>query len=152
MTDTIRQASEDVKDAPLVLLFDGLCGFCDKTVQHIFKHDKKGTLKFAPLQSDFAQEVLDRHPRFRTIDSMILIERHGDLETAYARSAAALKLASYLGGYHKLFLAAKILPPPLRDVFYKLFAKNRYKLFGKKESCPIPTREQRARFVAMPTQ
>lgn len=134
----------------LVLLFDGLCGFCDKTVQHIFKYDKRGTMMFAPLQSDFAKEVLDRHPRFKTIDSMIVVERHGTTETAYARSAAALKIASYLGGVHGLAGIFRVVPAPIRDLFYKLFAKNRYRLFGKKATCPIPTKEQRARYIAMP--
>jgi predicted DCC family thiol-disulfide oxidoreductase YuxK len=136
--------------AELVLLFDGLCGFCDKTVQHIFKSDKKGTMMFAPLQSDFAKEVLERHPKFKSIDSMIVVERHGNVETAYARSAAALRIATYLGGVHALANIFRIIPPPIRDVFYKIFAKNRYRLFGKKESCPIPTKEQRSRYIAMP--
>ena len=149
---SIEQASQTTPQAQpeLVLLFDVLCGFCDNTVQHIFKHDKKGTMMFAPLQSHFAKEVLDRHPRFKSIDSMIVVERKGTSETAYARSAAALKIARYLGGIHALANAARILPPVVRDLFYKLFAKNRYRLFGKKDACPIPTKEQRARYVAMP--
>jgi predicted DCC family thiol-disulfide oxidoreductase YuxK len=151
ITANTEQKSADKAAQPeLVLLFDGLCGFCDKTVQHIFKHDKKGTMMFAPLQSDLAKEALDRHPRFKTIDSMIVLERKGDRETAYARSAAALRIAKYLGGVHSLAVGLRIIPAPLRDLFYKLFAKNRYRLFGKKESCPIPTKEQRARYLAMP--
>jgi predicted DCC family thiol-disulfide oxidoreductase YuxK len=156
MTSTVVDPASSLKSAAksdsadLVLLFDGLCGFCDKSVQHIFKYDKKGTMMFAPLQSDFAKEVLDRHPRFKSIDSMIVVERHGNTETAYARSAAALRIASYLGGIHSLANVLRIIPPRIRDVFYKLFAKNRYRLFGKKEACPIPTKEQRARYIAMP--
>jgi predicted DCC family thiol-disulfide oxidoreductase YuxK len=144
------QPASKAKPAELVLLFDGLCGFCDTAVQHIFKHDKKGTMMFAPLQSDFAKEVLDRHPKFKSIDSMIVIERIGKVETAYARSAAALRIGSYLGGVHSLANVFRIIPSPIRDLFYKLFAKNRYRLFGKKEACPIPTKEQRARYLAMP--
>jgi predicted DCC family thiol-disulfide oxidoreductase YuxK len=151
---TIAKAPAQVptskKQPELVLLFDGLCGFCDKTVQHIFRHDKRGTMMFAPLQSDFAKEVIARHPRFKSIDSMIVVERNGDSETAYAYSAAALKIASYLGGIHSFAKISRILPPKVRDLFYKLFAKYRYRLFGKHESCPLPTSEQRARYIAMP--
>jgi predicted DCC family thiol-disulfide oxidoreductase YuxK len=149
-TASPTQPATKAEPAELVLLFDGLCGFCDTAVQHIFKHDKKGTMMFAPLQSDFAKEVLDRHPKFKSIDSMIVIERTGKVETAYARSAAALRIGSYLGGVHSLANIFRIIPPPIRDLFYKLFAKNRYRLFGKKEACPIPTKEQRARYLAMP--
>lgn len=134
----------------LVLLYDELCGFCDKTVQYILKHDKQGTMMFAPLHSDLANAVLARHPRFLSVDSLILVERAGDTETAFAYSAAALRLATYLGGMHKLVLVVKILPPKMRDHFYKLFAKYRYRLFGKHQTCPLPTPEQRARFIAMP--
>jgi predicted DCC family thiol-disulfide oxidoreductase YuxK len=134
----------------LVLLFDGLCGFCDKSVQHIFKYDKVGTMMFAPLQSDFAKAVLERHPRFKSVDSMMVVERKGNQETAYVRSAAALRIASYLGGIHSLLNVGRILPPKVRDFFYKLIASNRYKLFGKKDACPIPTKEQRARYVELP--
>lgn len=134
----------------LVLLFDGLCGFCDGTVQYIFRHDKKETMMFAPLQSGYAKEVLDRHPRIKSIDSLIIVERHGDLETVYVRSAAALKIAGYLGGIHSLLLATRLVPAPIRDIFYKVFAKNRYKWFGRKEACAIPTPAQRARYIALP--
>lgn len=134
----------------LVLLFDGLCGFCDKSVQHIFKYDKKGTMMFAPLQSDFAKAVLERHPRFKSVDSMMVVERHGDKETAYVQSAAALRIATYLGGIHSLLNVGRILPAKVRDLFYKVIASNRYRLFGKKAACPIPTKEQRARYLAMP--
>jgi predicted DCC family thiol-disulfide oxidoreductase YuxK len=155
MTDLITAPKETRAQRPiaspqLVLLFDGLCGFCDKTVQHIFKHDKRGTMMFAPLQSDFAKQVMARHPRFQKIDSMIVIERHGETETAYAYSAAALRIASYLGGIHSLANVTRVVPPKIRDVFYRLFARYRYRLFGKHESCPLPTKEQRARYIAMP--
>ncbi len=138
------------KTSELVLLFDGLCGLCDRSVQHILKYDKKATMMFAPLQSDFARAVLDRHPEFKSIDSMLVVERHEDVETVYARSAAALRISTYLGGFHALALVFRVVPPPIRDVLYNLVAKSRYRLFGKKESCPIPTKEQRARYIAMP--
>ena len=146
---TVQTTSQ--RQPELVLLFDGLCGFCDKSVQHIFKYDKKGTMMFAPLQSDFAKAVLERHPRFKSVDSMLVVEHHGDKETLYVRSAAALRIASYLGGIHRVASVGRILPPKVRDLLYKLVAKNRYRLFGKKDACPIPTKEQRARYIAMPT-
>lgn len=141
---------EQITQPELVLLFDGLCGFCDKSVQHIFKYDRRGTMMFAPLQSDFAKAVLERHPRFKAVDSMIVVERQGEQETVYVRSAAALRIARYLGGIHSLANAGRILPAKVRDLLYKIIANNRYRLFGKKAACPIPTKEQRARYLAMP--
>lgn len=138
------------KQPELVLLFDGLCGFCDRTIHHILKHDKKGVMMFAPLQSGYAREVLARHPKFQGVDSMMIVERHGDLETAFVRSAAALKIASYLGGAHQIAQVGRILPPPLRDLIYNGIAKVRYKIFGKKDACPIPTPAERKRYVALP--
>ena len=132
-----------------VLLYDGVCAVCNKSVQTILKHDRHGTMRFAALQSDYGVAAIERHPELRSVDSVILLDRAGvaGSELAFARSTAALKVASYLGGVWKLFLIAYILPRPLRDSLYDFVARNRYKVFGKHESCMLPPPDSRARFL-----
>lgn len=132
-----------------VLLYDGVCGFCNQTVQMILHLDRRGTLRFAALQSDYGQRVVARHPSLKDVDSVVFVEpsTHGDEERVHVRSDAALKVVSYLGGPWKLFLVARLLPRRLRDFLYDSFARNRYKLFGKYDSCLLPAPEVRSRFL-----
>ena len=135
-------------DGP-VLLYDGLCGFCDGTVQFILRHDRRGTLRFATLQGDFARDVIARHPELAGVDSLVLVERGGvtDREKVYVRSDGALRVARYLGGGWNLTCVVAVVPRVLRDWAYDAFARIRYRVFGRFDSCPIPTPEQRARFI-----
>ena len=130
-----------------VLLYDGVCGFCNKTVQMILDHDRRGEMRFAALQSDYGQAVIERHTELRGVDSVVFVESHEAGERVHVRSDAALKVAAYLGGFWKLSLAARVLPRGLRDYFYDLFARNRYKLFGKYDTCMLPPPEVRSRFL-----
>ena len=132
-----------------VLLYDGLCGFCDGTVQFILRHDRRGTLKFATLQGEFARGVIARHPELAGVDSLVLVESDPDnvRENVYVRSTGALRVARYLGGPWHLTRATAIAPRFLRDWAYDAFARIRYRVFGRYDSCPIPTPEQRARFI-----
>ncbi|MCA1618715.1 MAG: DCC1-like thiol-disulfide oxidoreductase family protein [Acidobacteria bacterium] len=136
----------DSGDAP-VLLYDGVCGFCNKSVQVVIDHDRRGAMRFAALQSAYGQRMAERHPELRGTDSVVYVERADEGERVYVRSDAALKVAAYLGGPWKIFLAAKVLPRGLRDYFYDLFARNRYRLFGKYDTCLLPPPEVRARFL-----
>jgi predicted DCC family thiol-disulfide oxidoreductase YuxK len=132
-----------------VMLYDGVCGFCNKSVQLILDHDKQGRMRFAALQSDYGKAVKARHPFLESIDSVVLLEHTPSEkeERVFVRSSAALRLASYLGGAWKLFLVFYILPAPLRDFFYDLFAKHRYKFFGKYDACMLPDANVRSRFL-----
>jgi predicted DCC family thiol-disulfide oxidoreductase YuxK len=131
-----------------VLLYDGLCGFCDGTVQFILRHDRRGTLKFATLQGDFARDVIARHPELAGVDSLVLVERDSSgQERVHVRSDGALHVARYLGGAWHLARAAAIVPRFLRDLAYDGFARIRYRVFGRYDACPIPSPEQRARFI-----
>ena len=132
-----------------VLLYDGLCGFCDGTVQFILRHDRRGTLRFATLQGDFARGVIARHPELASIDSLVLVEADSDggRENVYVRSAGALRVAKYLGGAWHVTRAVAIVPRALRDWAYDAFAGIRYRVFGRYDSCRIPTPEERARFI-----
>lgn len=134
------------ENAP-VLLYDGVCGFCNKAVQTILKHDRRGVLRFAALQSPFGQAVLARHPELAGVDSVVFVERGPGVERVHVRSAASLQVAAYLGGWWKLSLAARVLPAPVRDFFYDLVARYRYRFFGKYDACLLPPPEVRARFI-----
>lgn len=131
-----------------VLLYDGVCGFCNKTVQLLLDVDKRGTLRFAALQSDFGGQVLARHAELANVDSVIYVEGAGtENERVFVRSAAALQITAYLGGFWKIFLAAYIIPRPLRDAAYDLIARYRYRFFGKHDACMLPAPEIRERFL-----
>ena len=131
-----------------VLLYDGLCGFCDSTVQFILKHDRRGTLRFATLQGDFAREVMARHPEVADVDSLVLVERDDSgTERVHVRSDGALRVARYLGGPWNAARVFRIVPRFIRDAAYDGFARIRYRVFGRYDSCPVPTPEQRARFI-----
>ena len=132
-----------------VLLYDGQCGFCNKTIQRILRYDKRKTMFFAALQSDYGKSVLARHPELAGIDSLVYVEplEFAYLERVFVRSDAALRIASYLGGPWKLFLLGYIVPRSIRDYLYDQFARRRYRWFGKYDTCPLPAPEVRARFL-----
>lgn len=129
-----------------VILFDGICNFCDSSVNFIIKRDRAAYFKFAPLQSAVAEKLLAENGIDKAeTDSIVLIEN----ENAYTCSTAALRIARKLGGIWSFLYVFIVLPKFIRDFFYKLFAKYRYKMFGKKDECMIPTPEIRERFLAM---
>ena len=131
-----------------VLLYDGLCGFCNGAVQFVLKRDPLGVVRFATLQGEFARRLMERHPELAGVDSLILVEPDADgTERIYVRSAGALRTARYLRGPWRLTRTLGVIPRPVRDWGYDLFARWRYRLFGRHDSCPIPTPEQRARFI-----
>jgi len=140
-----------VKRLPLsimsaVILFDGVCNFCNNSVNFIIDRDPEKYFKFAPLQSEIGQKLLDEHGVDKIItDSVVLIEDG----KAYVRTTAALRIARRLKGAWSWFYGFRVVPAFIRDVFYKLFAKYRYKMFGKQDACMMPTPEIRERFLAM---
>ena len=126
-----------------VILFDGECNFCDSSVQFIIKRDKKALYKFAAIQSDVGQERLRKHNVPANIDSFILV----DGEQCYYKSSAALRVCKDLTTGWKLLYCLLIVPRPIRDYFYNIVARNRYKWFGKRDSCMLPSPEIRKRFL-----
>jgi predicted DCC family thiol-disulfide oxidoreductase YuxK len=127
-----------------VMLFDGECNFCDTTVQFIIRRDPQGYIQFAPLQSETGQRLLAEHGLSPEPETMVLIEDG----KAYTRSLAALRVAYRLNkGWPLFYHLFRWVPAPIRDFFYKMIARNRYRLFGKRESCMMPTPEIRARFL-----
>lgn len=127
-----------------IVLFDGVCNFCNGSVNFIIERDKENYFKFAPLQSQIGEELLQKYEIDKAeTDSVILIED----EKAYMHSTAALRIARRLGGIWSWLYAFIIVPRGLRDFIYRLFAKNRYRLFGKQDACMMPTPEIRQRFL-----
>jgi len=128
----------------LLILFDGVCNLCNGFVQFLIKRDPAGKFRFASLQSDFGRSQLIRfnlNPDL--LHSVIVIEGDNVLQ----RSDAALRIVNQLGGPWKILTALKIFPKFLRDALYNVVARNRYKVFGKRDSCMIPTPELKARFI-----
>lgn len=131
-----------------MLLYDGVCGICNRAVRTVLRFDPDGSLRFAALDSDFARAIIDRHPAIHDVDSVVFVDEPGrPTERVAVRSAAALRVVDYLGGPWKLLKVSRIIPVPLRDWLYDRIADVRYRIFGKYESCPLPPPEVRARFV-----
>lgn len=127
-----------------IVLFDGVCNLCSTSVIFIIKHDKKAQILFASLQSDAAKEILLQYNSKKiNFDSIILIE-NGKI---YEKSTAVLRIAKDLSGGFKFLFAFIIIPKFIRDFAYKYIAKNRYKWYGKKKICMIPTPEIKNRFI-----
>jgi predicted DCC family thiol-disulfide oxidoreductase YuxK len=131
-----------------VLLYDGVCGICNWAVQFILRVDRRGTLRFAALDSTLATDVVARHPSLNDVDSLVYVEDPGQpTERVFVRSAAALRVLDYLGWPWTLLRATRVIPGPLRDRMYDGFAAIRYRAFGKHDTCPIPAPEVRQRFL-----
>jgi len=127
-----------------IILFDGVCNFCNYWVNFIIDHDKQNIFKFAALQSEKGREILDKFELPKDdFDSFILILQN----KVYKKSSAAFEIAKQLTGRLRIFAPFRFLPKTLTDFVYDLVAKNRYKFFGKKDACRIPTPEERSKFL-----
>lgn len=127
-----------------VVLFDGVCNLCSSSVQFIINHDPKGYFKFASLQSEAGQALLQDHQLdTASLKSLVLLEQG----KAYTHSTGALRIAKRLSGAWPLLYGFIIIPPFLRNAVYNLIARNRYRWFGKKEACWLPTPALRSRFL-----
>ncbi len=128
---------------PRIVLFDGECNLCNHSVQFIIQRDPDSQFNFCSLQSETGQELLKKHQLPAELQSLVLVQN----ERAYIRSSGALRIARRLQGAWPLMFLFWIVPKPLRDLVYNYVAANRYKWFGKQESCWIPTPELQARFI-----
>lgn len=127
-----------------VVLFDGVCNFCNYWVNFIMDRDPDDRFRFAALQSEAGQQLLEKFDLpTDDFDSFVLIKEG----KVHKKSSAALIIASQIKSWTKILTPFLILPPFLRDWLYSLIGKNRYKLFGKKDSCRIPTPEERSKFL-----
>ena len=127
-----------------IILFDGVCNLCNGAITFIIQRDKKDIFRYAPLQSEIGKELAAKHHiDLDKVDSIILVSE----DKAYAKSTAALRIAKQLSAGWPLLAVFLILPRFLRDGVYDFIARNRYKWFGKKEACMIPTPELKSKFL-----
>jgi predicted DCC family thiol-disulfide oxidoreductase YuxK len=134
----------------LVILYDGVCGLCNRLVQFVLKHDSRDRFRLASLQSDFAARVLRRHGAApEDLDTMYVVLDHAlPEERLVSRSDAAVVILQELGGgWVILGVMLRALPVWLRNWGYNLVARNRYRFFGKHETCPIPDAKDRRKFL-----
>ena len=128
-----------------IILFDGVCNLCNGAVQFIIKRDKANRYRFAALQSDLAKELTSqRNIDTQKIDSIILIEPG---KAFYIKAPAALRIGKNFGGLWKLLAIFEWIPPVISNWVYDLVARNRYRWFGRKDECMIPTPELKQRFL-----
>jgi predicted DCC family thiol-disulfide oxidoreductase YuxK len=128
-----------------IILFDGMCNFCNSSINFIIKHDKKNHFRFAPLQSEAGKQLLNQLNLIDSnSDTIILIENN----KLYKRSDAVLRIAKHLDRAYFLLFGFLIIPRFLRDGVHKYISLNRYKWFGKNDICIIPTPELRRKFIS----
>jgi predicted DCC family thiol-disulfide oxidoreductase YuxK len=129
-----------------IILFDGFCNLCDASVQYVIKHDKKDIFRFVAIQSDLGQKLLNHIGiNSKNIDSVVLYEPG---VAYYYKSSAAIIIANNLSGLFTLATLFKLIPTKIRNLVYDYVAKNRYKWYGKKEQCLLPTEPLKGKFLS----
>ena len=135
----------DIPKNKKLILFDGVCNLCNNSVQYVIKHDKKNQFMFTALQSDVGKKIIEAYNiDTKKTDSILLYSPEKGIDY---KSTAALKIASKLGLPINLMGVFFIIPPFIRNWVYDFIAKNRYKWYGKKDACMIPTPELKSRFL-----
>ena len=128
-----------------IILFDGVCGLCDRFVQFAIRNDPEGKVLFAPLQSEKGKELLQKFG-FQENELSFIVLIDGD--KSYVKSAAILRVLHYFQGFVRHFVFLSVIPPLISDAVYDVVARHRYNWFGKYEECKLPTPEERKRFLA----
>jgi predicted DCC family thiol-disulfide oxidoreductase YuxK len=132
-----------------IVLYDGVCGLCNHLVQFLLKRDTSDRFRFASLQSELAQTLMTKHgvdPH--DLDTVYVVKDHGQAnEALLGRSDAILYMLSELGSVWKVTGVGRVLPKAFRDAVYKIVARNRYRVFGKHESCLLPEPKHRNKFL-----
>lgn len=128
-----------------IILFDGVCNLCNRSIQFVIKRDTNDEFRFATLQGKIGQRLAqERNIDISKVDSIILIEPG---VAYYTKSTAALKIGQSFGGFWKMIRVLNLIPSTLRDIVYDWVAKNRYAWYGKQDACMIPTPELQAKFL-----
>ena len=132
-----------------LLLYDGVCGLCNRVTQFVLRRDPAGLFDFASLQSETGRAFLrrsGRHPG--DLDTLFVVaDYRSDSRRVLSKSDASLFIAESVGGPWRIFTVLRALPAAVRDFFYDLIARSRYRIFGRYETCPIPSAEDRQRFI-----
>jgi len=135
-------------DTSRLVLFDGVCGLCARTVRFVLRRDRAGRFVFAPLQGETAAAVLEKHSMASDLETMIYVsDLDGPTERVFTRSGAALAILDELGGLWRVVALLRVVPRPIRDAVYRLVARYRYRWFGRFETCQLPSPAQRERFL-----
>lgn len=137
--DALKQYSYDL------VLFDGVCNFCNSSINFVIDHDSQKRFKFASLQSEVGQQYLAQFSRNKKDFDSVLLVKNGRV---FKKSDAALHIARHLDGAWKWLYFLRWVPRVIRDMIYDLVAKNRYRIFGKSDACRLPNPELRERFLA----
>lgn len=128
-----------------IILFDGLCNLCDATMQFIIKRDSKDVFRFVSLQSDLGRKLLQKLPiEFQLTDSVILYESE---KVFFYKSQAVFEIVKSIGGIYYCLLIFKLLPNTITNSVYDFIAKNRYRWWGKKDSCLVPSKDLQSKFL-----
>ena len=132
-----------------IVLYDGVCGLCNRAVQFLLKRDRRDRFRFATLQSDFAAKLLERHGIDHTkLDTVYAVVNPGQAdEQLLAKGDAFLFFAKVLGGVWNVARLGRLIPRPIRNWLYDFVAANRYRVFGKSESCMLPDPSYRHKFL-----
>jgi predicted DCC family thiol-disulfide oxidoreductase YuxK len=132
-----------------IVLYDGVCGLCNRAVQFLLKRDRHDRFRFASLQSDFAANLLQRHGiNYTKLDTVYAVVNHGETnEKLLAKGDAFLFFAKVLGGIWSVARLGRVIPRPIRNWLYDFVAANRYRVFGKAESCMLPDAASRHKFL-----
>jgi predicted DCC family thiol-disulfide oxidoreductase YuxK len=136
--------SSATRGASPILVFDGVCVFCSRWVDFILRHDRSHSIRFAAMQSERGRALLVAHG-LDPDDPLSLLYLVGD--DAFVDSGAILRIASTLGGAWRLTAIARVVPRAWRDAAYRAFARRRYRWFGRRDACRVPTPEERTRFL-----
>ena len=130
-----------------ILFFDGVCGFCNKTVDFVLRADRNRVFLYSPLQGETFGRITQNHPGTLTVDSIFVLSRESGAEMLFQRSDAVLFILEHLPGYRWLARVGRLVPRPIRDSMYRLVAAIRYRIWGKRDSCRVPSPEERTRFL-----
>ena len=135
----------NVEKSKKIILFDGVCNLCNNSVQFVIKRDVNDVFQFAALQSETGKKLLtERNINTQEVDSIILIEPN---IAYYTKSTAALEIGKHLKGLKAISSILLWLPEALRNIVYDFIARNRYKWYGKKDNCMIPSEELKSKFI-----
>lgn len=126
-----------------IILFDGVCNFCNRSVQFIIKRDPKGYFLFASQQSEAGKRLMEKYNIESDMKSIVLIEE----DQFYQKSSAAIRICRHLSGVWKIGSIFNVIPRPFRDALYDIVARNRYKWFGRSDTCMLPSIDIKERFL-----
>jgi predicted DCC family thiol-disulfide oxidoreductase YuxK len=130
-----------------IIFFDGVCGLCSRMVDFVLREDREGRFRYSPLQGETFRNIKLDHPETLNTDSIFVLRGGPGKETLLQKSDALIYIADNLPRYRWLAAIGRILPRPIRDSAYRVVASTRYRIWGKRDSCRIPTPEERARFL-----